>query len=71
MLVFTNRGQSVNLEKLNVAIEIITIKLNWIYFLAVLSVNPDDYSLKMLRKTIRVKMENRNEKVSASINRNT
>ena len=28
MLVFTNRGQSVNLEKLNVAIEIITIKLN-------------------------------------------
>ena len=51
MLIFTNRGQSVTLETLKLAIERITKKdLSENMFRAVLSVNPDDYSLTMLKK---------------------
>ena len=50
MLVFTNRGQSVTLETLKVAIERITKNRTENIFRAVLSVNPDDYSLAMLKK---------------------
>ena len=50
MLIFTNRGQSVTLETLKLAIERITKKdLSENMFRAVLSVNPDDYSLIMLK----------------------
>ena len=71
MLIFTNRGQSVTLETLKLAIERITKKdLSENMFRAVLSVNPDDYSLTMLKKTIHVKMENKNGKVSPSITKN-
>ena len=48
MLIFTNRGQSVTLETLKLAIKRITKKdLSENMFRAVLSVNPDDYSLTM------------------------
>mgnify|MGYP000058791546 CR=1 FL=1 len=51
MLIFTNRTQSVTLETLKLAIERITKKdLSENMFRAVLSVNPDDYSLTMLKK---------------------
>ena len=50
MLVFTNRGQSVTLETLKVAIErILKQDLGEHIFRAVLSVNPVDYSLTMLK----------------------
>ena len=60
ILIFTNRGQSVTLEALKLAIERITKKvLSENMFTAVLSVNPDDYSLTMFNKTIHVKIEKR------------
>ena len=70
LLVFTNGGQSVTLETLKVAIERITKQdLSENIFRSVLSVNPDDNSLTML-KSIQGEMENRNEKVSSSTNEN-
>ena len=42
LLVFTNRGQSVTLEILKVAMKRVTKNLTENIFRAVLSVNPDD-----------------------------